>query len=158
MKREMNNSVLFSSIIHFLLIFLAVMLKWQYLTQLCRLLVILCVCLSIVYQMWLYYFQVDQCTASTFLRNIIDFCQLCFLLYTCIFLSLQIFLGKNGCGKWLFGDGIHSFGDNRRAWTPSSPLLTFSNNIYGNHIRKFDLDHSNCTELSPSHPHVLFSL
>ena len=68
----------------------------------------------------------------------------------------QVILKKHGFGEWFFSDGIRSAGINKWSWSSVTLVPTLSSNIHNNSIGKFGFDHFNCTEFSPSHPHVLF--
>ena len=71
-------------------------------------------------------------------------------------LCSQITLEKNGYWKWLFCDWIHSVGINKAARSPTPSILPVPRNVYGHGAGKFGIDNPNCTEFTPTHPHVLF--
>ena len=79
-------------------------------------------------------------------------CSLCNLFLLCS----QITLEKNGYWKWLFCDWIHSVGINQPARSPTPSILPVPRNVYGHCVGKFGIDNPNCTEFTPTHPHVLF--
>lgn len=80
----------------------------------------------------------------------------CGLMMSQLFSIFTDIIKKNGAGKWFFGDWIHSTGVNKWSWSPVTPVPTLSANIHNNSSGEFGFDHFNCTEFSPSHPHVLF--
>ena len=79
-------------------------------------------------------------------------CSLCNLFLLCS----QITLEKNGSWKWLFCDRIHSVGINQPARSPISSILPVPRSVHGHCAGKFGIDNPNCTEFTPTHPHVLF--
>ena len=82
----------------------------------------------------------------------LSYCSPCNLFLLCS----QITLEKNGSWKWLFCDQIHSVGINQPARSPTPSILPVLRNVHGHCAGKFGLDNANCTEFTPTHPHVLF--
>ena len=74
------------------------------------------------------------------------------------FLCSQITLEKNGSWKWLFCDRIRSVGINQPARSPTPSILPVPRNVHGHCAGKFGIDNTNCTEFTPTHPHVLFPI
>ena len=93
---------------------------------------------------------------STLLRGdtVWKHCSRCNLFFLCS----QITLEKNGSWKWLFCDRIRSVGINQPARSPTPSILPVPRNVHGHCAGKFGIDNTNCTEFTPTHPHVLFPI